>query len=73
MTVSSEQSAVSSTRPREKGVTRRVVVFICLLLTVFLRGVSAEAQQAGKVFRIGFLDPSTASGSRVLWEAYERS
>ena len=30
---------------------------------------SAEAQQTGKIFRIGFLDPSTASGSAVLWEA----
>ena len=30
---------------------------------------SVEAQQTGKVFRIGILDPSTASGSAVLWEA----
>ena len=27
---------------------------------------SAEAQQTGKISRIGFLDPSTASGSAVL-------
>jgi len=31
---------------------------------------SADAQQAGKVFRIGFLDSSTASGSAVLTEAF---
>ena len=30
--------------------------------------VSAQAQQTGKIFRIGILDPSTASGA-VLWEA----
>ena len=27
-----------------------------------------EAQQSGKIFRIGFLDASTASGSAVLWD-----
>ena len=26
----------------------------------------------GKIFRIGFLDPSTASGSAVLWEAFRQ-
>ena len=33
---------------------------------------SAEAQQTGKIFRIGFLDPSTASGSAVLVEAFRQ-
>jgi putative tryptophan/tyrosine transport system substrate-binding protein len=50
---------------------RRIV--ICLPLTVFLLTVSsAEAQQTGKIFRIGFLDPSTASGSVVLVEAFRQ-
>ena len=50
---------------------RRIV--ICLPLTVFLLTVSsADAQQAGKIFRIGFLDPSTASGSAVLVEAFRQ-
>ena len=31
--------------------------------------VITEAQQTGKIFRMGILDPSTASGSAVLWEA----
>ncbi len=45
---------------------RRIV--ICLPLTVFLLTVSsADAQQTGKIFRIGFLDNSTASGIAVLW------
>ena len=33
---------------------------------------SAEAQQAGKIFRIGYLDGSNASGSAVLVEAFRR-
>ena len=34
--------------------------------------LSAQAQQTGKVFRIGFLDQSTASGSEVLWESFRQ-
>jgi putative ABC transport system substrate-binding protein len=33
---------------------------------------SADAQQAGKVFRIGFLDTSTASGSAVLVDTFRQ-
>jgi putative ABC transport system substrate-binding protein len=41
------------------------------LATFFLTTASlAEAQQAGKIFRIGFLDASTASGSAVLVDAF---
>ena len=31
--------------------------------------VITEAQQTGKIFRMGILDPSTPSGSAVPWEA----
>jgi putative ABC transport system substrate-binding protein len=41
---------------------------ILLLFTGWLR--MAEAQQTGKIFRIGFLDSSTASGMAVLFEAF---
>jgi putative tryptophan/tyrosine transport system substrate-binding protein len=34
--------------------------------------LSADAQQPGKIFRIGFLDPSTASGSAVLVDAFRQ-
>jgi hypothetical protein len=34
--------------------------------------VSADAQQTGKIFRIGILDVSTASGSAVLVEAFRQ-
>jgi putative ABC transport system substrate-binding protein len=35
-------------------------------------GVAAEAQQTGRIFRIGYLDGSTASGSAVLVESFRR-
>ena len=44
----------------------------CLLITIFLITGLASAQQTGKIFRIGFLDPSTASGSAVLVDAFRR-
>ena len=41
------------------------------LATFFLTTASlAEAQQAGKIFRIGFLDGGTAAGSAVLVKAF---
>src|SRR5262245_28636972 len=43
------------------------VLALCALLPALC--ASAEAQQTGKVFRIGLLDPTTASGSAVSWEA----
>ncbi len=45
------------------------------LATFFLTTASlAEAQQTGKIFRIGFLDASTASGMRgPLWRRSGRS
>ena len=43
---------------------------IVVALTVC--GARAEAQQAGKVLRIGFLGNSTASGSAVLVEAFRQ-
>ena len=48
-------------------------IVVSLLLTVFLLTVSlAEAQQAGKIFRIGFVDSSTASGSTLLVDAFRQ-
>ena len=45
-------------------------IFICLLTAALLSTVPfAEAQQPKKIPRIGILDPSTASGSAVFWEA----
>ena len=48
--------------------TKRITLW--LLATLFLANVSlADAQQTGKVARIGFLDPSNASGSAALVDA----
>ncbi|MGE5059416.1 MAG: hypothetical protein ACM3N3_09250, partial [Betaproteobacteria bacterium] len=41
---------------------------IIIALTVWVARV--EAQQIGKVFRIGYLDPSSASASAVLVDAF---
>src|SRR5213594_2333779 len=45
-----------------------------LLLQALLLALSfpAEAQQPGKIFRIGFLDASTASGMAVLLDAFRQ-
>jgi putative ABC transport system substrate-binding protein len=39
---------------------------------VFALCVLANAQQPGKIFRIGFLDPSTASGMGGLLEVFRQ-
>src|SRR5215471_5415072 len=49
---------------------KTTVLTLCALLLALC--ASAEAQQVGKVFRIGFLDSSTASGSAVLVDAFRQ-
>jgi putative tryptophan/tyrosine transport system substrate-binding protein len=49
---------------------RRIVV--CLLIIALLHTVCPADAQAGKVFRIGFLDSSTASGIAVLVDAFRQ-
>jgi len=46
------------------------VLALCALLSALCLPV--EAQQPGKIFRIGFLDVSTASGSAVLVNAFRQ-
>src|SRR5207344_1329202 len=54
---------------REGKMNRRTA--IRRLATFFLTTASlAEAQQAGKIFRIGYLDPGTAAGNAVLVKAF---
>src|SRR4029077_19356313 len=48
--------------------TNIAVLSLCAML--FALCSPAWAQQSGKSFRIGFLDPSTASGSAVLLDAF---
>jgi putative ABC transport system substrate-binding protein len=49
---------------------RKTVISFALSAMLLALCVSAEAQQPGKVFRIGFLDSSSASGMAVLFEAF---
>ena len=51
---------------------REKFIGIALSTLLFALCVSAESQQPGKIFRIGFLDPGTASGSAVLVDAFRR-
>src|SRR5437879_4094156 len=52
-----------------KKTTLLLIVVIVMQLAV---GMIAHAQQAGRIFRIGFLDGSTASGSAALLEAFRQ-
>src|SRR6266536_5446820 len=55
----------------DKSMTQGILVG--LLITVFLITTPvADAQQAGKISRIGFLDSSTASGMAGLVEAFRQ-
>ena len=47
----------------------KIVRHLTLCAMLFALCTSAHAQQTGKIFRMGILDPSTASGSAVVWEA----
>jgi putative ABC transport system substrate-binding protein len=61
----------SEARGEKKNMKKRITLW--LLATFFLANVSlADAQQTGKIFRIGFLDNSTASGIAVLLEAFRQ-
>src|SRR5215510_13955649 len=50
---------------------KKITVVILSAVLVAL-SVPVEAQQPGKIFRIGILDPSTASGSAVLWGTFRQ-
>ena len=51
--------------------TKITVLTLCAMLYA-LSVSAADAQQTGKVHRIGFLDPSTASGMAVLVDAFRQ-
>ena len=57
-------------RPRGRKWAGLVAIALTGAFTLF--GVVVEAQQSGKIVRIGFLDSSTASGSAVLLAAFQQ-
>src|SRR5438093_713565 len=71
MTVSSKQTAVSSKKQSLKVMVRSI--FVCLLPTVLLLTVSlVEAQQPGKVPRIGYLGLNSPSVNSARIEAFRQ-
>jgi putative tryptophan/tyrosine transport system substrate-binding protein len=50
---------------------KKILLSVCATLIVASLQL-ADAQQTGKIFRIGYLDPSTASSSAVLVEAFRQ-
>ena len=61
--------ASQSDNRKSKIQDRKWVGLFAIIVALAVCGARGNAQQPGKIFRIGFLDPSTASGSAVFWEA----
>jgi hypothetical protein len=55
-----------------RGTMKIILRLIAISLTLVCGSAIADAQQAGKIFRIGFLDPSTASSTAVLVDAFRQ-
>ena len=51
---------------------KKKITLLTLCAMLFALCSFAQARQAGKVFRIGFLDQSTVSGSAVLVDAFRQ-
>jgi putative ABC transport system substrate-binding protein len=64
--------ASQSDNLKSKIQNQKLVGVFAIAVAFALCGAVADAQQTGKVLRIGFLDRSTASGSAVLVEAFRQ-
>lgn len=51
---------------------KRGIAVYLLRAALFSIAPSVAAQQPGKIYRIGYLDPSTASGSAILLQAFRQ-
>ena len=65
-------SVLNNALTNEVRIEESWLVSILVAAALLAFPVIAEAQQPGKIFRIGFLDGSTASGSAVLVEAFRQ-
>src|SRR5262245_50122991 len=52
---------------------KKKITVLTLCAMLFALCGSVDAQQTGKIFRLGFLDPGTASGSAVLVDAFRQA
>jgi putative ABC transport system substrate-binding protein len=57
---------------KSKIQNRNLAGIVTVVIAFVICEAVASAQQPGKIFRIGFLDQSTASGSAVLVEAFRQ-
>jgi len=57
---------------KSKIQNRKWAGIVAFVVSLAAAGARAEAQPTGKIFRIGFLDVSTASGSAVLLDAFRQ-
>jgi hypothetical protein len=63
---------VSSDNRKSKIQNRTWAGLFAIVLALAVCGAGADAQQTGKIARIGFLDNSTASGIAVLVDAFRQ-
>jgi len=68
---SGNRKSKTCTEPR-RSIQNLVAGLFAIIVALTVCGARAEAQQTGKVPRIGFLDGSTASGSAVLVDAFRQ-
>jgi putative tryptophan/tyrosine transport system substrate-binding protein len=61
----------SGSKQRKKDIKKKII-FLALCSLLLAPCSAAEAQQTGKVARIGFLDNSSASGNAPLLEAFRQ-
>jgi len=69
--VKTQVSSVEEMEIGKKDMKRKITV-LTLCVTLFALCSSAAAQQTGKIFRIGFLDGSTASANAGLVEVFRQ-
>ena len=69
MTAVSSQRAVVSKNIGDKSMMKSILVWL-LVTAILISTPAADAQQPGKIFRIGLLDTTTASNSAVRLEAF---
>ena len=57
---------------RYQGKAMRTILCLSLTIAMVVATAIADAQQREKIFRIGFLDPSNASGSAVVVDVFRQ-
>jgi putative ABC transport system substrate-binding protein len=71
VTVASSQRSVVSKNIGIKSMMKSILFWL-LATAILVFTPAADAQQTGKIFRIGFLDPSNASSMAALLNAFRQ-